>query len=70
MAGTPLADRVFNEKYKSSRLAAKKAGVRFPSYEVARRQLEQAKLLAMERGEVADLNFFWAAVFQTKDEAR
>jgi hypothetical protein len=53
----------FNQMYRERRLAAERAGKKFPSYNVACQQLETAVKLAELHGEVASINEFWDYVF-------
>jgi hypothetical protein len=56
----------FNQMYRERRLAAERAGRKFPSYAAACRQLETAVRLAELRGEVASINEFWDFVFSVR----
>jgi hypothetical protein len=58
----------FNQMYRERRLAADRAGKKFPSYNTACKQLEAAVRLAELRGEVANINEFWDYVFSVRRE--
>ena len=56
-------DSAFNKMYRARRLAAMRLGRKFPPYRKAKRQLDEARKVAIARGEI-EVDKFWDTVFR------